>query len=250
MGPAVILDTETTDRDEGREVIEAAWLRPEGVLDLAGPSAGIPQPLAEHIAERFVQRYKPARALSLGAMAVHHILPSELEGCPPPSEFSLPEGVEYIVGHNIDFDWEAIGRPNVKRICTYAMAGWVWQDADSYSQSALLYLLRGQNEFTRELLRSAHSALADVENNALLLQEILEAKPEITTWAQLYEFSEACRIPRLMPIGEKQGVKGLTLDEAVDADPGFVDWCLRQSFIDDYLKTGLRKAIQRAGAAA
>lgn len=80
----------------------------------------------------------------------------------------------------------------------------------------------------------------------MLLQEILAAKPEITTWAELYEYSEQCRIPRVMPIGERQGVKGMTLDKAVEYDPSFADWCLRQEFVDAYLKKGLRQAIERA----
>jgi hypothetical protein len=51
-----------------------------------------------------------------------------------------------------------------------------------------------------------------------------------------------------MPIGEKQGLKGLTLDEAYEQDPGFVDWCLRQSWLDDYLRKGLKAAIARVDA--
>lgn len=243
-GPAILFDTETTSKDDDREIIEAAWLRIAEVGDLAGASDTIPRPLLDGC-ERYVQRYQPTKPTTLGALSVHHILPSELEGCPPSSEFALPTCL-YIVGHNIDFDWQAAGSPpNVKRICTDAMARYVWPDLDSYKQSALIYHLLGQTHETRERLRNAHSALADVENCAILLEHILEAKPEITTWSQLYAYSEACRIPRVMPIGEKQGVKGMTLDEAVEADAGFCMWCLRQAFIDDYLKEGLRQAIAR-----
>lgn len=242
-GPAIIFDTECTGLGDDREIIEAAWLRPSQQEDLAGPADAIP--LDGWQDEVWSQRYRPAGRIDYGAMAVHHILPDELEDCPPSSEFALPAGIEYIVAHNVDFDWEAAGKPNVKRICTCAMARWVWPDADSHSQSALIYLLLGPTAETRELLKGAHGALTDVENNARLLDCILAARPEITTWSQLYEYSEACRIPRVMPIGEKQGVKGLTLDEAVEMDGGFVDWCLRQSFVDDYLKRGLREAIQR-----
>lgn len=248
MGPTLILDTETTSKEPGREIIEAAWLRPVGVLDLAGPSEGIPNPLLTDEPERFEQRYRPETPTTFGALAVHNILPSEIEDCPPSAEFKLPDGVEYIVGHNIDFDWEAAGSPDVKRICTYAMAQWTWPDADSYSQSALLYMLLGPTPETRELLKGAHGAMTDVENNARLLERILAAKPEITTWSALYEYSEACRIPRTMPLGEKQGVKGMMLDEAVEADRGFVDWCLRQDWIDDYLRRGLNAAILRVEA--
>ena len=254
-GPAILLDTETTDKDDEREIIEAAWIRPIEVGDLAGPSDRIPRPIIPEAIEApnadglaFVQRYKPSRPIGLGAMAVHHILPSELEDCPPSSEFALPTCL-YIVGHNIDFDWQAAGSPpGVKRICTDAMARYVWPDAESYSQSALLYYLLGPTPETRAMLLNAHSALIDVENCAVLLEKILDERPEISTWSQLHEYSEACRIPRVMPIGEKQGVKGMTLDEAVEYDLGFVNWCLRQDWIDDYLRKGLEQAIERVNA--
>lgn len=244
-GPAIIFDTETTSKDDDREIIEAAWLRPLAVSDLAGPSDAIPRPVftegqeIEHDERRFL----PTKPISFGSMAVHHILPSELEGCWPSEAFRLPDGVEYIAGHSIDFDWEAAGRPPVKRICTFAMANWIWPDADSYSQSALLYMLLGPTPETRRRLQNAHSAMTDVLNNAALLEQILAAKPEITTWSQLYAYSEACRIPRVMPIGEKQGVKGLTLAEAVEYDTGFVYWCLRQDWLDPYLRKGLELAL-------
>jgi hypothetical protein len=48
-----------------------------------------------------------------------------------------------------------------------------------------------------------------------------------------------------MPIGDKQGLKGMPLDEAYEADPGFIGWCLRQDWIDDYFRKGLEQAIER-----
>lgn len=236
---AYVIDTETTSTEPDREVIEAAWIYVPSIVDLVGHSDRI-------IDGVFVQRYKPSRRIGLGAMAVHHIVPDDLAECPPSSECALPDNAEYVIGHNVDFDVEALGSPTVKRICTLAISRYVWPDVDAYSQTALLYHLLGATPETRDLLRNAHSAAVDVINNVVLLEKILEAKPEITTWSQLYAYSEQCRIPRVMPIGEKQGVKGLTLDEAVDYDPGFCEWCLRQAFIDEYLKTGLRQAFERA----
>lgn len=107
----------------------------------------------------------------------------------------------------------------------------------------------GAKPSTRERLKDAHSALADVENNVTLLEHLLRDAPKaIATWSELYAYSEECRIPRVMPIGDKQGVKGLTLDDAYQADPGFIDWCLRQAWLDDYLRKGLEMAIERAEA--
>jgi exodeoxyribonuclease X len=248
-GPALIFDTETTGRGEGRQVIEVGYFRPERIEDLGGPSDLIPMPLIE-LGDRpgdewFTRRYKPSIPIEFGAMATHHILPSELEGCEPTGTFALPAGVEYLAGQSIDFDWEAIGKPPVKRICTYAIAQHLFDGADSFSLSAMLYKVRGATPYTRELLRDAHSAAADVRNCALLLQAIIETKG-ITTWSELYALSEASRIPLRMPIGEKQGLKGLTLDEVVQTDVSFMYWALRQDWLDDYLRLGIEQAIDRA----
>lgn len=245
MSGVYFFDTETTSREPEREVIEAAWIRARETPDLAGPSDRIPA-LLVGVDDRFCQRYRPARVSTLGSIAVHHILPHELVDCPPSATCKLPPDAEYIIGHNIDFDWEAIGKPNVKRIDTDAMARYVYPNLDSYSQSALLYHVLGTVANTRELLKNAHSALQDVENNVRLLDTILRDAPKtIATWSELHRYSEECRIPRVMPIGDKQGLKGMSLDDAYRTDPGFVNWCLRQSWIDPYFAKGLEQAIER-----
>lgn len=240
LSPAVFFDTETTSRDDDREVIEAAYIRPVGAMDLIGGSDRIPAPIFNHVVETFEQRYKPDSAIDFGAMAVHHILPSELEDCPPSGSFQLPDGVEYLIGHSIDFDWEAIGKPDVKRICTYAIAGWLWPECDSKSQSALLYMLRGAIESTRQELRFAHAALADVRNNILLCQEIIE-KRELSTWAELYDLSERCRIPRTIEFGK---LKGELLSELPKIDYGYCCWLLNQDWLDPYVEKGIRQAME------
>lgn len=236
MKEALIFDTETTSRNDDREIIEAAWIAVAPVSDLAGPSDRIPHPIE---GRKHSLRLRPEKRIEWGAMAVHNILPSELEDCPPSSTFEFPEDdVEYIVGHSIDFDWEAAGKPDVKRICTDAMARWVWPDLDAYSQSALLYALLGPTPETREKLAGAHGALTDVINNALLLEQILDAK-SIETWSDLYEFSEACRIPRVIPFGKW---KDHTPAEVLDMDPGYVDWLHRQDWVDPYLLRAFERA--------
>lgn len=228
---AMIFDTETTSRNDDREIIEAAGCRVELVNDLAGPSQRIALPIAGPVWQR---RFKPSVSIEYGAMAVHNILPCELEDCPPSSSFEFPGDVKYIIGHSVDFDWEAAGKPDVKRICTDAMARWVWQDADSYSQSALLYMLLGPTPETRDLLTGAHSAVEDVLNNARLLQGIIEARPDLSLedLPALYEFSEQCRMPRVIPFGKW---KDHTPAEVLDMDPGYVDWLHRQDWVDPYL---------------
>lgn len=65
----------------------------------------------------------------------------ELVDCPSTGSFILPGHVDYIIGHNVDFDWGVIGKPEVKRNCTLALARKLWPDLDSHNQSALMHYL-------------------------------------------------------------------------------------------------------------
>jgi exodeoxyribonuclease X len=239
-----IFDTETTDRDPGREIIEACWLKLRPARDLFEGEDDIPPDL--YYIESFSRRYKPAtRKLSFGAMAVHHILPEELEGCAPSTDFQLPADATYLIGHSIDFDWEAAGAPaNVKRIDTLGMAQWIWTETDSFSQSALLYYLQGPTDLTRATLKHAHGAAIDAQNNLRLLRHILARKPELRTWSALWAYSEECRIPRTCPMAKYRGVL------LEDLDRGFIWWCLRQDFIDPYYRKGLERVIENDRKAA
>jgi len=219
---ALLFDTETTGVHEP-EVIEAAWLR----LD---------QPGSLQIIERFEQRYRPSKPISLGALATHHIYDEELRDCPPSEQFTLPGDAPYIIGHNIDYDWTVAGAPDVKRICTLALSRALHPELDSHSQSAMLYFAyRAQ---ARDWVRNAHSALVDVENCLqllrYLLQQLTEKHGPITSWEMLWELSEQARIPRLMPFGKHRG-------EPIAALPGdYVDWLLRQTDLDPYLVQALQ----------
>lgn len=228
---AIIFDTELTDRKNG-EIIEAAWLQ------LAPVFGGRFDAIDLHYIGEHSFRYKPSKPITFGAMAVHHILPEELEGMPPSSYFELPPDVSYLIGHSIDTDWEAVGSPpHVKRIDTHAIAQWLWPDATGYSQSALIYMLEGATPETRAMLRNAHSALADVRLNHGLLRHILRLKPEITTWSQLWQYSEECRIPRTCPLKRWEGVL------LADMDSGAIDWCLNQHWLDPYFRRGLERVL-------
>ncbi|MDU6055489.1 MAG: 3'-5' exonuclease, partial [Acinetobacter junii] len=80
----------------------------------------------------FDEYFSCPEPISYGAMAVHHILESDIAAKPSYETFRLPEGVQYIIGHNVDYDIEAIKLAdktiNVKAICTLALARMVWPD--------------------------------------------------------------------------------------------------------------------------
>lgn len=216
---AIIFDTETTGTDEP-QIIEAAWLR----LDT---------PAMLNITEQFEQRYRPTQRITLGALATHHIYDEELADCPPHTDFKLPDDVQYIIGHNVDYDWKVTGQPDVKRICTLALSRSLYPDADSHSQSAMMYLIDRPN--ARDLLKSAHSALADVQNCRSLLAHLIKLAGPVANWKALWQLSEQARTPKIMTFGKHKGMA------IADVPADYKRWLLGQADIDPYLRAALRK---------
>lgn len=208
MTSALILDTETTGF-ENPEVIELAYMGP---LD---------SPLAE-VAPTCL-RYKPTKPISLGAMATHHIIADDLEQCDPwPADWQVPGGAAFLVGHNIDFDWAATGSPNVRRICTLALARKYWPHLDSHSLSALTYYLYPY-QMARELVRSAHSAEADVKLTHKVLFALWEWVGKPDTWEKLWLISEDARVPTHFSWGKHSGS---SIEDIKRIDPSYIAWCL------------------------
>lgn len=221
---AYIFDSETTGLNEPH-LIEAAWLKLKDISSLT-------------VTADFLQRYKPGKPIELSALATSHILDEELDGCEPYNTFALPEDVEYLIGHNVDYDWRVIGEPDVKRICTRALSSKLWPAADSHTQSAMIYL-HYRTEATG-LLRNAHAALDDVKNCRLLLVKILDTlavnlgRP-VSGWEELWEISEDARIPTFIGFGKHRGMA------IVELPSDYKRWLLNQSDLDPYV----RKALTR-----
>lgn len=221
--PAYIFDTETTGLIDP-QLIEAAWLRIGSIETMAA-------------LDRFLQRYKPGKPIELGALATSHILDEELADCPPHDSFKLPADAEYLIGHNVDYDWGVIGKPDIKRICTRALSSSLWPDADSHSQPAMIYL-HYRND-ARAMLRGAHAALDDVQNCRLLLSKILDELAvrqgcPVSDWEGLWAHSEAARIPKVIRFGKHKG------SAIADLPADYVSWLLRQPDLDPYMAQALR----------
>jgi exodeoxyribonuclease X len=204
------IDTETNGY-EPQEVIELAWASADKVFEC---------------------RYKPNKVTTWGALAVHNILPEELEGCLPSTEAKLPPDTKYIIGHNVDFDWAALGKPNVKRICTLAIARKLYTELDSHKLGALYYAFNGATAQVRQQLRDAHSAIADVRFCESVLEHMLRDKaPGVSPERpeELWQFSQYCRLPDKMTFGKHKGlaIKDLPHDYAA--------WLLRQPDMDEYV---------------
>ena len=216
MPQAIIFDVEATDKNDA-VIIEAASLDVTSLNPF-------------EVSNPWVQRYNPGKPISLGALATHHIMDEELVNCPASDSFKLPDGTKYLIGHNIDFDWVAIGKPDVKRICTLALARSLWPELDSHTQSALLYFF--ERNTARDQLRNAHSALADVWICSKIVKQIIDRLHPVSLDA-LWEMSEKARIPKVMPYGKHKG----ELISQMPAD--YKQWMLRQDNVSEYLRKAL-----------
>lgn len=236
MTSALIFDTETTGTDhEKDQVIEAAWLqmpeRPHMLRNSEDPS--------------MCQRFKPSVPISYGAQAVHNIITADLAGCPDSSEFALPDDVDYLIGHNVDFDWRFAGEPSIKRICTLAISRFLFPEEGSHTQSAMLYKLArrtSREAAMRERLKNAHAALDDVRNNKILLMFLLETAMDAghacDTWEEVHALSETARIPTVMGFGKHKG----TAIERGKLDPGYVRWYRGQADTDPFYMEAFKRA--------
>jgi exodeoxyribonuclease X len=235
MSCATLIDCETTGFDEP-DVIELAWMGP--IHAFTPPDQAIE-----------CRRFKPRKPITLGALAVHHILDEELaEEREWPGSW-MPPG-EYLIGHNVDFDWQAIGSPSLKRICTLALARRLWPDIDSHSLGALTYHFTPREE-ARVLLQDAHGAATDVDLCCRVLCQILKAMPLVQSWERLWDASERARVPLRMSFGKygpheawakTTGEKGMLCKEVKNYDPGYWEWLMRkcdQVQEDPYLRKAL-----------
>ncbi|MDV6347516.1 DUF3820 family protein [Nitrosomonas sp. Is35] len=220
----LIFDTETTGVVDP-EIIEAAWIEPIFTDHLR----------LDKIADSYIGRFKPSKPISLSAMAVHHIMDEDLENCPPSSGFRLPDDITYLIGHNVDYDWIAAGKPVVNRICTLALSRHLWPELDSHTQSAMLYYL--ERESARDALTGkAHSAAQDVRNCLIILAHIVNKLGDVDSWGTLWKHSEIARIPTVMPFGKHKG----TPIKDIPAD--YKRWLLNQPDIDHYLMKAIRQS--------
>lgn len=218
---AIILDTETHDL-EGI-LIELGW------VDLKSDKS-------------FEQRYNPDCKIVSGAMAVHHIIDADVENCPHHMTVQLPEGIEYIIGHNIDYDIAVLRRSGIdvssyKTICTLALARKAFPEMKSHSIGALMYAPSDDQAATRETLKNAHSALADVMMTKTILEKIIKKLGLGDNPQLLHIASDLARIPTVMPFGKHKGVP------IADLDQGYISWALRNmTEMDQYLRKAMTKA--------
>ncbi len=188
----------------------------------------------------FDQLYSVDEPISFAAMAVHHILESDLENKPHYTTFKLPEDTLYIIGHNIDYDIRALEKcgvdsTRIKAICTLALARLVWPDAEAHNISALIYMISKGSEKAREMIRKAHRADMDIILTANILMHIVHHL-KINSIEELYAASEDARIPRSINFGKHRGTA------IADLPADYVQWLMRQEDLDPYLRKALENS--------
>ena len=228
---AIILDTETHTLNG--QPIESAYA-PIQISD---------HKITLDKSQLFDQLYSVDEPISFAAMAVHHILESDLENKPHYTTFKLPEDTLYIIGHNIDYDIRALEKcgvdsTRIKAICTLALARLVWPDAEAHNISALIYMISKGSEKAREMIRKAHRADMDIILTANILMHIVHHL-KINSIEELYAASEDARIPRSINFGKHRGTA------IADLPADYVQWLMRQEDLDPYL----RKALENAAVA-
>lgn len=216
---AVVFDSESTGFEEG-VIIEEAHAEIEFIDGML-----ISSPIRTTM-------FNPGKPIEFGAMAVHHIADEDVAECRPASDFALPPDVEYLIGHNIDYDWELIGKPAVKRICTLALSRMIWPRISSHTQMALAYMLC--YDLARDCAGKAHRADTDVLILIAILKEMLKSI-NIGSMEELYGTSEKARIPTVMPFGKHRGMV------MADVPKDYFKWMLGRSDIDPYLRRAIEK---------
>ena len=222
---AIVLDTETnTLNGYPIEISYSPCVFNDGVLSVIHD-------------QNFDEYFSCPEPISMGAMAVHHILETDLINKPSYEVFRLPDGVAYIVGHNIDYDIQAIklcdSSIDAKGICTLALSRMVWPDLETHNLTALYYMISEDKEKARRWLRNAHNAKWDIFFTGELLKVIVE-KLAIKDMNSLFIMSEAARIPKKITFGKYKG------SSIKDLEPSYVAWLLRQDDLDPYLRKALK----------
>lgn len=223
---ALILDTETHDLNGYPiEIAYAPCSFEQGVLVI-------------NQGEVFDEYFSCPEPIALGALATHHILETDIAEKPSFDTFKMPQDVQYLIGHNIDYDITAIQKcqPDftVKGICTLALCRMVWPELP-HTLSAMYYHVMDDLELARKHLRHAHNAKADIYFTGVILKTLVE-QLGIKDMNSLFIMSETARIPKYITFGKHKGTA------IKDLDSGYVSWLLKQPDLDPYL----RKAIEVA----
>ena len=167
----------------------------------------------------WMKYFNSGRTISPIVIKVHGITDDDVAGLERfnLAEFELPE---YLIGHNVRFDWRVIGSPSAKLICTVRLARVAFPEWRAYGQSKCIEQLLGKEEASRMTI-AAHDALGDARMCYLLYQaccERLEIAP--TDFAAAHAIANKAHPVSKMPFGKHKGTP------IKDVPISYVKWML------------------------
>jgi len=211
----VVLDTETTGTEEGAQVLQLAYTELNDNLELTSNSV--------------CTYHRPDKEISYGALATHHLYTEKLERFGATDTPAEAPSAAYYIGHNVDFDWKMLGSPpEVKCICTLALARYFWPESDGHSLGACTYRIANSFAEAEQKLTGAHDAKVDILLCYDLMRWLAE-KCQVADLHSLWLLSEHARVPTVMPFGKHRG------ERIADIPLSYKLWALKQPDFDPYV---------------
>ena len=192
MIEAILFDCETTGSSGQDQIIEYAYLElpPLGTLRTLDISK-------ENFEEKIVsKRFRPSVPISTIAFEVHGIKAIDLINEEPSTNAKLPVECRYLVGHNINFDYRFLGKPEgIDLICTWAMAKAVDKLNDTKFTNHKLPTLVQEYVGIDFEAKTYHSAKGDVLANLYVLQKFSQEFKALESWDDMYKFLQSLKKP-------------------------------------------------------
>jgi exodeoxyribonuclease X len=248
---AIILDTETTGLPPEGEACEIAYLAVTWVR-----SVNCSALIYSKLEPKFHQTFMPKADFHPKASECNGFTKEKLKGSPCISTFKFPEDVCYMIGHNINFDWQILGKPKVKLICTKELAiKYLTKESGKGTKgvNTLTGLIeRYYPDEAKELITNAHSALQDCKLCYLILLKVLETAPELNSFEKL---AAQCKQPAAtseLPKGlvrDKEGFvllafgkfHGFSMLHMVKFEKSYLTWIVEKSTMSQGLKDWVKQ---------
>lgn len=191
----------------------------------------------------WMKYFNSGRTISPIVIKVHGITDEDVAECErfDLEQFELPE---YLIGHNVRFDWRVIGKPSAKLICTVRLARAAFPEWRYYGQSKCIEQLLGVDAASTMTI-AAHDALGDARMCYLLYKaccERLQIAP--TDFAAAHTISNTASPVGKMPFGKHKGklIK--------DVPMSYVKWMLGNIHnMQPSLHSALTKRVEEQNAA-
>ncbi len=240
----IILDTETTGTGENDRVIQL------GYIVLGSKEV--------EVHNEFCSSDVP---ISFGAMEVHGITPSMLEGKPACQETKaykrlqeLNSNDNYMIIHNAPFDLGMLEKEGfntqMKVIDTLRVAKHILPDEEAHRLQYFRYKMDLYKEEQKEadalgIVIKAHDAIGDVLILKLLLSKLKEAValefPHANPVEKMVDLTNTPIMIKTFRFGK---YKGKTLQEVASSDAGYLRWMLSSmENLDDDMRYSINTAL-------